>query len=128
MRKRIVGVAVVAAFVAVAACAQAPSLAGTWVMTSIGSGEESYSGDALEEIGRAGETIEFTEDGEVTWDTSDALESGTYEYDPESGSLSLDVTNQDDQDAQYELVVDELTSDTLIVSLPDVLTYEFERE
>mgnify|MGYP006280945651 FL=1 len=113
---------------AVAAYAQEPSLAGSWIMTSIGSGDESYSGDALEEIGRAGETIEFTEDGEVTWDTSDALESGTYEYDPESGSLSLDVTNQDDQDAQYELVVDELTSDTLIVSLPDVLTYEFERE
>ena len=128
MRKRIVGVVVVAAFVAVAAYAQEPSLAGSWIMTSIGSGDESYSGDALEEIGRAGETIEFTEDGEVTWDTSDALESGTYEYDPESGSLSLDVTNQDDQDAQYELVVDELTSDTLIVSLPDVLTYEFERE
>jgi hypothetical protein len=107
--------------------AQEASIAGDWVMTAIGAGNESYSGDALEEIGRAGETMELTEDGEVTWTTNDSRESGTYTYDPESGSLRFDVVNQDDQPAEYQLVVDELTEERLVMSIPDVLTYTFER-
>ena len=128
MKKRIVAGVAAVVLVAIAACAQEPGLAGTWAMTSIGDGQESYSGDALEEIGRAGETLEFTEDGEVSWDTNDASETGTYVYDTEARTLSFDVTNQDDQNAQYELVVDEVTADTLMLSLPDVLTFEFERQ
>lgn len=114
--------------VGVTAWAQTPAIAGEWNMTEISAGSESYSGEQLVEIGRAGETLELTEDGEVTWTTNDARESGTYEYDSESGSLSLDVVNQDDQPAQYELVVDELTDTTLVMSIPNIITYIFERE
>jgi hypothetical protein len=104
------------------------TIVGSWELTEISADGESYSGAALEEIGRSGETLEITEDGSATWTGTDTTESGTYENDSEAGTLHFDLTNQQDQQAQYEFVVDELTADTLTISIPDFITYSFSRQ
>jgi hypothetical protein len=110
------------------ACTGDSPIVGSWELSEISADGESYSGSQLKEIGRSGETIEFTDDGNVTWKGNDAVEKGTYAYDPKAETLSLDVTNKDDQTAQYELVLDELSADTLTFSIPDFVTYSFTRQ
>lgn len=104
------------------------TIVGTWEMVEIGDASRSFDGDALVEIGRDGETLELTEDGAARRVADgETTESGSYDYDPESGELTLTLTNQDNQEAEYYYVVNAVSENRMVISIPNFITEWYEK-